>query len=211
MAACQWALDNGVQGLEFDIQVSRDGVPFLFHDYTMNRLTADGDERVIESLEWSTIQAIELKEGGRIPRLEEMLQFAPRVRMNLEIKTLASVPSVLRFLKSTNRQDWLISSFEYDALAAVRVRFPQLELGYLLEKLPDEALHDCLERAAQQITSLGPQRIHLDNGLCTEETIGVLARHNLPIHVWTVNDTERGTYLRKLGVSGIFTDDARVF
>ena len=211
LPACQWAVEHGVQGLEFDVQVSNDGVPFVFHDLTAWRVGARKDDRTVESLDWATIEQIPLRQGGRIPRLEEMVQFAPAVRMNLEIKTLGAVTSVLNFLEHVNLTNWIVSSFEYQALVAMRAGFPNLELGYLLERQFGEAMEDCEERALAQIAELRPQRIHLGDTLCDTAMFQTLGSFNVPIHVWTVNDVERASVLREKGVSGIFTDDARLF
>ncbi len=211
LAACQWAIEHGVQGLEFDVQVSNDGIPFVFHDLTPWRVGALKDDRTVESLDWATIKEIPLKQGGRIPRLDEMVQFASAVRMNLEIKTLGSVPSVLNFLENVNHSNWIVSSFEYQALVSTRAAFPKLELGYLLERRFGEPIKDCEDRALAQIAELRPQRIHLGDALCDTALFQTLGGFNVPIHVWTVNDVQRGEFLSEHGVAGLFTDDARLF
>ena len=211
LAACAWALEHGAHGLEFDVQVSSDGIPFVFHDQTLVRVGASSDNRVVESLSWSSLETIKLKQGGRIPRLEEMTVFASQARMNLEVKTLSAVPSVIGYLHGVARDDWVVSSFEFEALSAIREAHPGVELGYLLERAGEETLQDCATRAREQIFELDPQRIHLDIDLCVSPILSSLTSLGIPIHVWTVNSRKRGELLGNQGVVGLFTDDARLF
>lgn len=211
LAAFDWALENGAHGLEFDVQLSDDGVAFVFHDATPSRVATEGDDRLVESLDWFDIQRLSLRQGGRVPRLEEMKQYASHVRMNLEIKTRTAVSSVIEFLGGVKAEDWVVSSFEFEALLAVRASRPAIEIGYLLEKVPFESEAECLARAEREIKELGPQRVHLDDALCNVANLSRLGALGLPIHVWTVNTVARGAWLESNGAEGLFTDDMRLF
>ena len=211
LPAFDWALKNGAHGLEFDVQLSADGVAFIFHDATPSRVASEGDERLVESLDWLEIKDLDLRQGGRIPRLEELNQYASHVRMNLEIKTLTAVSRVIEFLGRAQAEAWVISSFEFEALLAVRADCPKIEIAYLLEKMPIEKEAECLARAEHQIKQLDPQRIHLDDALCNAGNLSRLCSIGLPIHVWTVNNADRGAWLKLNGAEGLFTDDMRLF
>lgn len=211
LAAFDWALENGAHGLEFDVQLSADGVAFVFHDATPSRVATEGDDRLVESLDWRHIQRLSLRQGGRVPRLEELSQYASHVRMNLEIKTLTAVSRVIEFLGDVKAEGWVVSSFEFEALLAVKASRPEIEIGYLLEQKPLENEAECLARAEYQIKQLDPQRIHLDDRFCNAGNLSRLCGMGLPIHVWTVNTVERGTWLELNGAVGLFTDDMRMF
>ena len=47
LPAFKWAAENGCHGLEFDVQLSQDGVPFVFHDSTLTCLTGGKDDREV--------------------------------------------------------------------------------------------------------------------------------------------------------------------
>lgn len=73
-AAFRGALKLGVEQIEFDVQLSRDGVPVIFHDATLDRVT-DGTgplaDRTLADLKKLSIfrgggQIMTLEEGGRI-------------------------------------------------------------------------------------------------------------------------------------------------
>ncbi|MDO5520427.1 MAG: glycerophosphodiester phosphodiesterase family protein [bacterium] len=66
------AIDYGY-GIELDIQLSKDGVPVVFHDYTLNRVT--GVDRKVSDLTLSELKQLRLcKSDQQIPTLEEVLQ-----------------------------------------------------------------------------------------------------------------------------------------
>lgn len=70
MAAFDAAIEGGF-GIECDVRLSRDGVPMVFHDAALARMTgADGrmDARAAAELD-----ALRLPDGGAIPRLSALL------------------------------------------------------------------------------------------------------------------------------------------
>ncbi|MEH6714837.1 glycerophosphodiester phosphodiesterase family protein [Parasphingorhabdus flavimaris] len=85
-AAFEAAIKLG-HGIECDVQAAEDGRAFVFHDYELDRLTAQSG--AIGRLRADVIDGIQLKGGhGKIPRLRETLaQVAGRVPILIEIKS----------------------------------------------------------------------------------------------------------------------------
>lgn len=83
--AIEAAIAHGY-GIELDIQQSRDGVPMVFHDYSLERLTGEtGPIAQRTSRELSDIKL--LGGGGFIPTFEQVLELvAGRVPLLVEIK-----------------------------------------------------------------------------------------------------------------------------
>ena len=92
-AAFDAALRHPIDGIEFDVQLSADGVPVIFHDDTLSRMT--GSRRRLSSLPFSRLRALDLGTwfdprfaGESILTLEEMLaRYAGITDLYLEIKT----------------------------------------------------------------------------------------------------------------------------
>ncbi|MGR3713855.1 MAG: glycerophosphodiester phosphodiesterase family protein [Shimia sp.] len=84
-AAIRAAIDHGY-GIEIDLQLSRDGVAMVFHDYQLDRLAeAKGAVRQRTAAELAQIALIGADEG--IPTLREVLDLvAGRVPLLVEIK-----------------------------------------------------------------------------------------------------------------------------
>ncbi len=73
------AIDAGADGVEFDIHHSKDGVPFLLHDSTLERVVDDSLDCPanikVKNLLWSEIsQYCRLKDGQHLVSLEELLR-----------------------------------------------------------------------------------------------------------------------------------------
>jgi glycerophosphoryl diester phosphodiesterase len=97
LAACELALEEGAQALEFDAKLSADGVLVSIYDHTVDR-TTDGTGRV------DKLTAAELRRldaggrfspkfaGQRIPLLEEVLErLGRRMLINVELTNRASM------------------------------------------------------------------------------------------------------------------------
>lgn len=89
-AAIRAAIDHGY-GIEIDLQLSRDGVPMVFHDEELDRLTAETGPVAARSA--AGLKAIRLKDGADgIPTLEEVLALVGgRVPLLIELKDQSRV------------------------------------------------------------------------------------------------------------------------
>lgn len=85
-AAFEAAIAAG-HGIETDVQISKDGVAFAFHDYDLDRLTQKTG--LFADRKAKKLDAIHFKSGGEtIPRLAEMLDLvAGRAPLLIEIKS----------------------------------------------------------------------------------------------------------------------------
>ena len=96
------AMAVGAHEIEFDLWSSRDGVPVVCHDATVDR-TTDGAGR-ISDLTWREIRGLdagircgEAWRGVRVPRLEEVLAFAGgRIALNVHLKDTGPGDATLR-------------------------------------------------------------------------------------------------------------------
>ena len=103
MAAFGRAVDLGYRYLETDVRVTRDGVPVVFHDATLDRVT-DGRGRVAD-LTWAQLAGVRI--GGRepVPLLEDVLGCWPAVRLNLDVKSTAGIGPLAAALRRTGAVD----------------------------------------------------------------------------------------------------------
>lgn len=90
MPAFEKAVGNGAKVLEVDIQVSKDKIPFAYHDANMKRINLDQDTSKLSSYEISEINLnTEGEEKVFIPKLDDILRFSKQneVYLVIEIKT----------------------------------------------------------------------------------------------------------------------------
>jgi glycerophosphoryl diester phosphodiesterase len=123
LEAFQLAMDQGACRIEFDVQLTRDGVPVVFHDATTERLT--GRQLEIEFSTLAELRDLRLANGEHLPTLDEACAlFAGKVELDLEIKT--SVPTaVAAITKVLHRHhigsDPFITSFDPTVLLGVHL------------------------------------------------------------------------------------------
>src|SRR5579862_4654549 len=119
------ALELGVDGIELDVQVTRDGVPVVFHDFTLTRLT--GTRGRLADRTWAELQ--KLRVGGEpIPTLADALSLTRgRCILQIEIKKGAPVAPVLAAIRKTaSTKDVILASFDSDILREAAALAPKL-------------------------------------------------------------------------------------
>ena len=205
LAAFGLALQRQADGIELDVHMSRDGVPMVIHDDTLER-TSNGRGRVSG---WSAekLQALDAGRwfapafaGERIPTLEQVLQLVgEQARINIELKSAAAGEAVLALLRRYPRTKALISSFDHRLLARLRGQAAQLPLGFLVDS-PWWRLG--LRRAlASRAESFHPRQ-----DLVSRPLLQACQRAGIKVYPWTVDVPERQDQLRRLGCDGLFTN-----
>ena len=108
MAAFDAAVKLGVDGIETDVRLSRDGLPVIIHD----RVTAR--KRAVADLTRSEITA---DLGHAVAVLPEILDAFPDVLWNIEIKNPEAWPVASRVLAQYQRsRRLLVTSFRHDVV-----------------------------------------------------------------------------------------------
>lgn len=206
------ALDAGADGIEFDLQLSKDNVPVVIHDESLERTTSgkgmvyDFDLDDLKSFDAGTWFAAEFS-GERIPTLDELFDRYEKSSLlfNLELKkSVIDYPgleeAVLNCIADHELEERvIISSFNHQSLIKCKKINPHIRTGMLYF----EELESPWERAL----SLGCYSVHpLFYYLQAAEVIDGFKKHKLPIYTWTVNDPEQMEYLVKNEIEAIITD-----
>ncbi|MDO8438577.1 MAG: glycerophosphodiester phosphodiesterase [Nitrosomonadaceae bacterium] len=127
LAAFEAAVTLGVNGIETDVRISRDGLPLLIH----NRVIASG--QAVADL---THDEIEQVLGHKVPTLDEALECYPGILWNVEIKTAQTLPLVIRVLKKYQvGHRILVTSFRHDVVAVCASSL-QMDCGLLVAHRP---------------------------------------------------------------------------
>lgn len=167
MAAIRLALaEPAIGGMEIDVQLSRDGVPVLIHDFTLDRTTTGSGlvmDHTLEELREldAGIWFDEKFAGERIPTLEEALQAVKgRCTLNIELKATSDMypgiaEKVLELLERYEMKDEVyITSFDHDLIRQVRQLDAQVVTGLIVLGRPVLMLEQ-LEAAGANILSMG--------------------------------------------------------
>lgn len=109
LAAFEAAVMAGVNGIETDVRINRDGLPILMHDRIIGHGQAVAD---------LTRSEIEQTLSYQVPTLEEALEHFPDILWNVEIKTIAALPIVMTVLeKHQAGRRILVTSFLHNLVA----------------------------------------------------------------------------------------------
>ena len=206
MAAFSAAVELGADGLELDIHLSRDGIPVVIHDESLER-TTDGRGLVADA---SLEQLQQLDAGGwfspefmgeSLPTLAEVLKaFGGRLRLNLELKEFDAGVEVLALLRQHPDAEVVISSFDYDLLKGLRSLDDALPLAVLF----DDGNWRQAVRLANEISACA---FHPAYDLVCHRMVAACRKLALPVSVWTVDQEAQARSLVRMGVSGLFTND----
>ena len=153
LEAFEKALDLGADGIELDIQVSKDGVPVVYHDPQLSRLA--GSNKLVNECSLAQLQRFKLGKPWRrlfstykIPTFEEVLAWANehQIPLNIELKStlLENTEALLRMLNGLKLPTGShFSSFHYELLKVVKQHAPQFETALIAtKKLNWELLSD---------------------------------------------------------------------
>ena len=119
LAAVERVVRLGFDYLETDVRVTRDGVPVLLHDATLDRTTDRSG--AIRELPWAEVARARVRGREPVPRLDELLGSYPALRINLDVKTPAAVGPLVAAVRRAGAVDRVCVGSFYDRLvAAVR-------------------------------------------------------------------------------------------
>lgn len=198
LASFQRALEAGVYGIELDVHLSKDGVPVVIHDETLDRTTnATGN---VSEFTVDELREVDAGQGEYVPTLAEVLDLVGgEMHVDIEIKANAAGRAVLDEMRFRSEMRWLISSFDWDVLRYVRSVDAEIELWVLTPGASDEALDTVREVGA---TALAIWERGMD-----ADVAGYLRDEGIAFWPWTVNDPARAAELVSWGAIGICTDD----
>jgi glycerophosphoryl diester phosphodiesterase len=129
-AACELSFTH----LELDVHLSKDGVPVIMHDYSIDRLTdGKGEIRNYTALE---LKSFMVKGTETIPTLEEALKLLKgRLTVSIELKQAGELypgleEAVLDVVRRLDMQSQVyIISFDHFSIARVRELNADIQLG----------------------------------------------------------------------------------
>ncbi|WP_430783820.1 glycerophosphodiester phosphodiesterase [Actinoplanes sp. G11-F43] len=205
------AIEAGATIVEFDVRCTRDGVPVVIHDKTVDR-TTDGTGQVWD-LTAGQIAGLDTGPrfgagftGVRVPTLAETLDLlAPApVELLVEIKPPATRDEVKSILAALTERDLLdrsvVQSFDADVVRKVRDTAPDVRRGLLLFRFDADTVELCRELG---VAYCNPSVADVLNG---PETMAALAAAGIGVMPWTPNDVTQWRPLVDAGVAGLITD-----
>ena len=213
LAAIRKAVTMGFGGVEFDVVLSADKVPLLMHDETLDRTT--NGKGSVAATPYAKLARLDAGawfsreyRGEPVPTFEEAGKLCARLGLwaNVEIKpargfereTAVAVAKLALELWSGASPAPLLSSFEPVSLETARAAAPDLDRGYLTDRLApgwDEAAR-----------ALGCVSVHCNSKHLTEAQADEVRGAGYWLLCYTVNEPAIARRLFSWGIDAIFTD-----
>jgi glycerophosphoryl diester phosphodiesterase len=213
LAAFKRAIDLGVDMIELDVHLSKDGQVVVIHDDTLNR-TTNGKGKVahhtlnelkqLDAGSWFGKQF----SGEKIPMLKEVLELTRgRMLLNIELKigdqgqyTMMDLAD--RSFKEVEKAGMLnqvvFSSFDPSAIDRIIGKSP---------KIPVALIYNQSWTFPQEVTGGRSIPILSCSGkVLTQANISNTHQRGMKVIVWTLNTEEHMQYFLSTGVDGIITD-----
>ncbi|MFK7824707.1 MAG: glycerophosphodiester phosphodiesterase [Oligoflexales bacterium] len=132
-SAFEQAVKIGCDRIELDIRLTKDDIPIVMHDHTLNRTCSKNG--IVSNLNYNEIKSIYLKNGENIPLFSEVLEhFAPKIELNVELKgnngKLASIVGTI-IRNSPHKDRIILSTFSEKPLLYLQQNFPTLRRAVL--------------------------------------------------------------------------------
>lgn len=207
MLAFSKAIEIGADGIELDVQLTKDNVPIIIHDEKIDR-TTNGTGFVVdytyEELKQFDASYI-FKDFGfnHIPTLEEYFELVKDydIITNIELKTgineyLGIEKIVLDLIRKYNiSEKIIISSFNHFSVLRMKELAPDMKYGFLSE--------DWIIDAGTYVSNQNVSCYHPRYNNLIPSVIKDLKENNLEINTWTVNEEKDMRYLIENGIDAI--------
>ena len=208
MLAFRKAVELGVDGMEFDVQITKDGEVVIIHDEKVDR-TTDGKGNV-RDFTLAELKELDASAGfmgvygkNEIPTLREYFEYIidKSIISNIELKTgIFTYPGiekkVIDLIREFGLEDQIIlSSFNHETIMRCAEIAPEIKRGFLSE--------DWLVNFGRYAAENGAQCCHPNCRCLHEENVKEMHDRGMEINTWTVNEPEDIRHLSALGIDAL--------
>ncbi|MCY8136724.1 glycerophosphodiester phosphodiesterase [Bacillus inaquosorum] len=213
MLAFEKGIEAGADGIELDVQLTKDGRIVVIHDERLDRTTSlkgfvkDTAYDVIKTAN-AAANHNQMDNDIKVPLLEDVLSWAEKKNFLINIELKNSViryegmeEKVLKAVKRFNIEERIIlSTFNHESLALCARLAPHIERAALTS--------DVLYQADRYITSIPASGYHpkLNSPATADKVMKKMRNSSIKVRPYTVNRPEDMKRLFEAGADGIFTD-----
>lgn len=206
------AEETVADGIELDIQLTKDGEIVIMHDEMLDRTTNGSGWLKDHTLEELKMLSVGVNVKGFFPRqtiptLREYFTWLKTTKLitNIELKTSyfeyeGIEEKLIAMVKEFGLEDKIwYSSFNHYTVARIKKLMPEAKCGLLT----DTWLMNIGEYAASQ----GAASVNARTYFCAKEGVAAdLHAHNIALQAWTPNDAEMMQDLIDAGVDVLITN-----
>lgn len=190
------AQNAGLDLIELDLHLSKDGALVVMHDADVDR-TTDGTGPIADKT-LAELRALDAGRGERVPVFEEVLE-AVRTPLQAEIKDVAAARALAEVM---HRKDLVgrveVSSFHDEAVAEIARLVPGVRTALIASRYGTDLVDRAVEAGAATVC-LNIRRLSL-------EVVEEARKADLKIIGWVVNTQDQLRLVRALQLDGATTD-----
>lgn len=226
-AAFQKAFDVGAEGIEFDVQIAKDGVPVVIHDFDLNRLGlmegqvsefTSGELGKLDVGSWFNKKKSNLSRNEfnnqTVPTLEEFLEFSKDFKgllyLELKCKKNEIEPLVRAVCKTIEASPLfpqiILKSFKLRAITLAKVILPEIYTASLFTPKILNVINKkkyLLDEAENCLAN----EISIHYSLATRKFVKKAKKRGFPTTIWTADNPRWIKRGYKLGLRSIITND----
>ena len=211
------AFDLGLSFVEIDVKISKDRVPILLHDDTLDR-TTNGSGLAID-YDYENIKKLDAgkffyKENTNIfvPKLEDILSLCTNNNGNLNIELKPNknfekenVYQIYKITKNINQIDIFFSSFDMISILEISKLYPQSIRSFLLDDFKEYNIDDLISISINYDLKI----CGLNINLVTADIIKKIKESNMAITVYSDKNINLSSAndIFSIGVDSIFVDN----
>ena len=211
------AFDLGLSFVEIDVKISKDRVPILLHDDTLDR-TTNGSGLAID-YDYENIKKLDAgkffyKENTNIfvPKLEDILSLCTNYNGNLNIELKPNkkfekenVYQIYKITKNINQIDIFFSSFDMISILEISKLYPQSIRSFLLDDFKEYNIDDLISISINNDLKI----CGLNIDLVTADIIKKIKESNMAITVYSDKNINlpSANDIFSIGVDSIFVDN----
>lgn len=205
LRAVRAAIENGVDAVEVDAQLTKDGVVVLHHDYNLRRMA--GLHMRVNELTFDELTMVNIGnrfdksvEPAPIPMLAEVLYEAQgKVKLILDLKPYGPgeelARKVVELIEDFDMvEECYIQSLDRETLKQIRQLNPEIKIGQILYF------------AIGDLSLLDVDFYTVEQAILTKQLIDRAHKNGREVWVWTVNSERNLKEVLKFDIDGIITD-----
>ncbi len=199
------AVELGVDYIEFDVQLSSDGVPVVFHDKDLERMTGvKGKIKDMSIKELKALRTINFKQ--EIPTLQEVFErYGNLVGFMIELKDPEATDATVQAIKTmSNKKGVCISGRDIRSLNRAYNSLVYSCICFNITKSKDYTLEDFYKAEVREDIPVPCEIISLSAQLMNERFIKKCKQLGILASIWNLGPEKEGKqFIKEWGSKGI--------
>ncbi|MCC7564702.1 MAG: glycerophosphodiester phosphodiesterase [Methanomicrobiaceae archaeon] len=184
--------------VEVDVRRSKDGIPMVIHDATLERTTNGSGLVADHTIE--ELKDLDAGAGETIPMLYEVLDLVEgKSGLFVEVKEAGYEEDVCSLLEDSGVLAYFVVSFQRESIRRVKELLPDAKTGLIFSRIDRDPVRTALSIRADALLPRWDRT--------TEDLVYRAHRDRLLVFSWTLNTREEYGRAAAIGIDGFASDD----